>query len=684
MKHIKYIILGSLIMLGATSCKKWLDVNTDPDNPNNQSVLVQNRLPWIEHFYQYTAGVTNYRTSCIAGVYYTNSANPNTFSTTWACTNANSTTSYQTWFVEVSSNLVDMYNKAQKQGAYHYMAAADVFHALGYMQMLDLYGEMPYTEAGTGNPSPKPDDGKTIFNGCMAKLNEAINLFSQTQATGAPSLASGDLWGGGDVSKWIKACWGLKARYFLKLSKKTDLYNADSILNCLSKGPQSIADNLVGPGYNNSTVTDYLLGDPVVTNGNFDYAAYGNTIRMSQYYYNLLANIRGAGVADPRLAKIVPSYMTNVKLDPITNRVSSYTWARSIGVDSYNPQTASAPLSVANRLAKGGATSIATASYAGVNTNITYAITDATDRANFIAAVTASGKTFTTSGNNVTVTYKAGSVFINSTNYLLAGDTAYVNMRSSAIATSGIPAQGQTDVSWYAAAPAARSGVAAAAVGFTDGVVASTGSFQVRPVSDQEIVTFHEMNFIKAEVYLRKGDPANAYTAYRAGIQAHIDMMQAKLASWQSAGYTATNPDMAPMSSSDINTYFASTAVANAGNITMADIMLQKYIAMGCSIENWNDMRRFNFSAGNVGTFGVVYPGYQRGPLFTGSAQLTGASPTDPRYWIRRYALPPTYEINYNSINTLALNPHATDPNIWSMPIWWDCATDAEYYGYLK
>ena len=663
MKNFKYIILGALLVAGSTSCKKWLDVNTDPDNPNNQSVLVQNRLPWIEHFYQYTAGVTNYRTSCIAGIYYTNSASPNTFSTTWQCTNANSTTSYQTWFVEVSSNLVDMYNSAQKIGAYHYMAAADVFHALGYMEMLDLYGEMPYTQAGTGNPSPKPDSGKTIFNGCMAKLNEAISLFGQTQASGAPTLATGDLWSGGDVSKWIKMCWGLKARYMLKLSKKADLYNADSILYCLSKGPQSNADNIVGPGYNNSTVTDYLLGDPVVTNGNFDYAAYGSTVRISQYYYNLLANMRGAGVADPRMTKIVPSYMTGIQLDG-NGKVASYTWTRSQGVDSYGPSA---------RLVKGGAISIATPVYATAATPIKYTISDGTDRANFIAAQVTAGRPYTVNGNDVTVTYKAGSIYINSTNYVLAGDTVYVNMRSSAIATSGIPAQGQTDVSWYPSAAA-----------FTAGAVASTGSFQVRPVSDQEILTFHEMNFIKAEVYMRKGDAGNAYTAYVAAIQAHMNMMQAKLAVWQSAGYTATNPDMAPMNSGAISAYLASTAVAGAGALTMSDIMLQKYIAMGCSIENWNDMRRFNFSAGNVGGFGVVYPGYQRGPLFTGSAQLTGTAPTDVRYWIRRYALPPTYEINYNSINTLALNPHATDPNIWSMPVWWDCATDAEYNGYLS
>jgi hypothetical protein len=673
MKNIKYIIAGSLLVLGFNSCKKFLDVNTDKDNPNNQSVSVQNRLPWIEHFYQYSAGVTNYRTSCQSGVYYTNSANPNTFSTTWQCTNANSTTSYQTFFVEVSSNLVDMYNSAQKIGAYHYMAAADVFHALGYMEMLDLYGEMPYTQAGTGNPSPKPDDGKTIFNGCMAKLNEAISLFGKAQETGAPTLATGDLWSGGDVSKWIKMCWGLKARYMIKLSKKADLYNADSILYCLSKGPQSNADNVVGPGFNNSTVTDYLIGDPVVTNGNFDYAAFGSTVRISQYYYNLLNNMRGAGVTDPRMTKIVPSYMSGITLDG-NGKVASFTWTRSIGVDSYSPQTASAPLSLANRLAKGGATSITTPVYAAASTPIKYTIADATDRANFIAAQVTAGRPYTVNNNDVTVTYRAGSIYINSTNYLYAGDTVFVNMRSSAIATSGIPAQGQTDVSWYPSAAA-----------FNAGAVGSTGSFQVRPVSDQEILTYHEMNFIKAEVYMRKGDAGNAYTAYRAAVQAHLDMMQAKLSAWKAAGYTATNPDMAPMDQTAINTYLASGGVAQgAGGLTMADIMLQKYIAMGCSIENWNDMRRFNFSAGNVGGFGVVYPGYQRGPLFTGQAQLTGTAPTDVRYWMRRWALPPTYEINYNSINTLALNPHAIDVNIWSMPVWWDCATDAEYNGYLK
>lgn len=660
MKNIKVLSLLCLLAISISSCKKWLDVNTDPDNPNNSTVSVQNRLPWIQHFYTYTAGVTNFRTACQAGVYYSNSGSANALSTTWTATTGN-TTPYQTFFVEVASNIRDMYDAAQKQGAYSYMGAANVFHALGFMQMLDLYGEMPYTQAITTNPSPAFDDGKTIFNGCINKLNEAISLFSKAQEPGAPSFSAGDMWNKGNVDKWLKLCYGLKARYMLKLSKKSDLFNADSILYFLTKAPQSNADNVVQPCFNNSTETDYLLGDPIVTNGNWDYAGYGSNQRISRFYYNLLTNLRSAGVEDPRMSKIVPASMANIQLDN-NGKVVSYTWNRSIGVDSYGPAT---------RLVKGGPTSIQTPTYTPSDKPIKYTIADATERANFIAGQQAAGRPLTVNGNDVTVTYKAGSIYINSSNYLYAGDTAYVNMRSFSLATGGLS---EKDMNWYPSAAAQAAGA-----------VGSTGSFQIRPISDQEILTYHEMCFIKAEVYMRKGDAGAAFTAYRDGIRAHLDMMQAKLTEWNAGGYASVNPDMKPMDPTAITDYLLSSAVCqSAGMLTMSDIMLQKYIAMGCSIENYNDMRRFNFSAGNVGSFGVIYPGYDRGPLFAGQDLYIGGSKTDPRYWQRRWKLPTTLELNYNLNNALAINAHAAEPSVWSIPVWWDCATDQEYYNYLK
>ena len=270
MKSFKYMMAaGCLLTLGLTSCSDFLDVNVDPDKPNNATAEVANRVPWIERMYMYSAGVTNYRTSMIAGVLYSTSGTQGPAAVTWNFANATSTTTYQTFFVECASNLNDLYNKAKAENAYHYMAVADVFHALGFMQMLDVYGEIPYTEALGNSPVPAYDDGKTIFNGCIAKLDEAIELLGKAQPATATPLSKGDLMDGGDTQKWLKLAYGLKARYLLKLSKKAE-FNPDEILECLAKGPQSIDDNSVIPCYNSGQdVTDYLLGDPIMTNGNW-------------------------------------------------------------------------------------------------------------------------------------------------------------------------------------------------------------------------------------------------------------------------------------------------------------------------------------------------------------------------------------------------------------------------------
>ena len=460
-----------MIAAGLSSCSDWLDVNTDPDNPNNKSLLVNSRLPWIQRMYMYSAGITNFRTAAIAGWVYSNSGSANSASTTWNLANALTTSPYQTWFVESASNLNDLYEKAKAEGAYHYMAAADVYYALGFMEMLDLYGEIPFTDALGSSPVPKYDDGKTIYNGIMAKLDEAIELFGRTQGATATSLASGDMMNGGNVSKWLKMCYGLKARYMLKLSKKTDLFNPDDILQCLTNGPQSNSDNSVLPCYNaTGDVEDYLYGDPVQTNGNWNYAGYGSNQRVSQYLYNLLTNMRGAGVEDPRFTKIVPAIMSNIKLND--GKVSNFTWKRSKPVDSHY---------TAERLQAGGATSITAPTYAVSDVTKEYTITDATKRAQFIAAMTPL-HAVTVSGDKVSVTYKAGSIYVNSANYILAGDTAYVNMRSGSTLTGQTGQKDDTkNLYWYASQDAYKAGA-----------IFSTGSFQIRPVSDLSRGLFHQ------------------------------------------------------------------------------------------------------------------------------------------------------------------------------------------------
>lgn len=661
MKSLKYMMAaGCLLTLGLSSCSDFLDVNVDPDKPNNTTAEVANRVPWIQRMFMYSAGITNYRTSMIAGVLYSTSGTHGPAAVTWNFAPGTTTSSYQTWFVETAANLNDLYDKAKAENAYHYMAVADIYHALGFMQMLDLYGEIPYTEALGNSPVPAYDDGKTIFNGCVAKLDEAIKLLSEAQPATATPLSKGDLMNGGDAQKWLKMAYGLKARFLLKLSKKAE-FDPEAILDCLSKGPQSIDDNSVMPCYNSGQdVTDYLMGDPIMTNGNWNCVAYGTTQRITKYYTDLLTDMRGAGVEDPRYTKIVPAVMTNIKV--VDGKVQSYDWARSKGVDCHGD---------CERLKAVGWNSIVAPTWAATNKDITYDIADATARDKFVSDIQKLHKT-TADGTKVKVTYQTGSVYVNSTNYAYAGDTAYVSLRSNSKLT-GNQTKEENDVYWYFSTNDALNA----------GAVGSTGSFQTRPVSDFEIMTYHEACFIKAEVLFRKGDKAGALAAYKAGIKAHLDYMQKKLTAWKGQGFS--NPDMLPMDDAKISAYLASDAVCqNASDLKMSDIMLQKYVAMGCSLENWNDMRRFNYSAGNIKDFGVVYPGMDRSVLFTGTDKLKGTSKDDPKYWPRRWRLPATLELSYNEAQALAVNKHAEDTDIWSYPVWWDCATDAEYEGYLK
>ena len=639
MKKILYITVCMAFLLSLSSCEDWLNVNVDPDNPNDLSATPEIRLPWIQHYYMYAWGTANTRTSFIAGLLtYTSSTAASSRLAAWNPLQSSCTTIYQNWFLGAAVNLNPLITKAEEAGAYHYIGAAYCIKAMGFMMMLDIHGEMPYTEALTGKYNPAYDKGDVIYQGCLADLDKAIEYFSMTQEAGAPALSEGDTWNGGDVAKWIKLCYGLKARYLLQVSKKS-IFDPAAVLAALQNAPQSNDDNIIMKHFNVvGDATNFTVGDPYQANTTWDAAAYGSSQRATRWYANLLTNsfTGGSGVIDPRMPKLLPAMMQNTVLNA-SGGIVSYEWVRDIGVDMMN----------SNIRLNGGPLN---ASYATAARTLTYAITDDGARAAFIAATP---HPYTVNGTNVAVTYPKGSFYINSTNYLRAGDTVYVNMRANSMSTGGLSV---TDMYYYP-----TTGELA---------VAGTGTFFARPDSDSDILTYAEMCFIKAEVYLRQGNAPQAHTAYKAGIQASFDRMQTKLNEWKSSG--TTNPDQMPMALADITAYMASAAVIQTpAALTMADIIQQKIIAMGFNTQNWNDMRRFNYSAGNIGSFGVVYRDYKRPFEFTATNIMTGTSPTDPAYWFRRFSQS-THESNYNNAQLMLSNPLAMQDAIWSNPVWWD------------
>ena len=105
------------------------------------------------------------------------------------------------------------------------------------------------------------------------------------------------------------------------------------------------------------------------------------------------------------------------------------------------------------------------------------------------------------------------------------------------------------------------------------------------------VMTATEISFMRAEAAFLKGDRATALVAYKDGIAKHFDLLM---------NYYNTNVPAASLLTATIKANFLAdpkVVPANAANLTLSMIMLQKYIAMFGygTFETWTDMRRYHY-----------------------------------------------------------------------------------------
>jgi hypothetical protein len=115
------------------------------------------------------------------------------------------------------------------------------------------------------------------------------------------------------------------------------------------------------------------------------------------------------------------------------------------------------------------------------------------------------------------------------------------------------------------------------------------------------LMSYSQLQFARAEAYLIKGKTSEAYTAYLAGIDGHMDFINRYGLNGGSAGMNITPAQIAA--------YKASSEVApNAASLTTADIMGQKYIAQWgwAGVEQWCDIRKYHYDPAVFRTFYVL------------------------------------------------------------------------------
>jgi hypothetical protein len=610
MKVVKSMIIGLIGLASFTSCEEWLDVNVDPNTPTDQSATIVNRLPHIEFYMNDAHQFASMRTYMAMGDMTMNSRTSTYgYASQWQPLAAQVTTPYQWFLVGAGPNLQTLYDKAMEEEAWHYAAASRLIHAYGYMLMTDLYGEMPYTEGLGASATPKYDTGKTIYLGCLSEIDEAIELLSKTQETGVPALSLGDTWANGDVSKWLKMAYLLKARWINKLNKKQagsykdGKYDADEILACLAKAQSSNTDNVIYEHTDDYGPSRDVLGwnEPV------DYSPMYSVLGMNSNYYvtqmmiDNFTDFAGYGVEDPRADHVIPWAYSSKGASSPTGLKWAGNWRRTAGIDMHTlTRLDKHPYTTSYNAGKGG----------------WYIDPDAgTD---------------------------------------CLGDTIYVQT------TCGSKGYGGFSSLLYEKSKG-------------DSKSRQSGIFHGRPSSPTWIATYHEACFIKAEVLFKKGDKAGAYTAYKEGIKANIELMNQKLKVWVSEDAAlAECPSFTPMDQADINTYLAN-GIGTESNLTLAKIMTQKRMSMLWSVEVFNDMRRYDYDSD-------VFLNWEIPAEYYVNNNAQRCIPLGKHY--RRWQQC-SHEINYNATNLQAIGAEVpganmsakawnSDEAIWSVHVWWD------------
>jgi hypothetical protein len=103
------------------------------------------------------------------------------------------------------------------------------------------------------------------------------------------------------------------------------------------------------------------------------------------------------------------------------------------------------------------------------------------------------------------------------------------------------------------------------------------------------LMTYAQLQFIKAEAALKMGDQATALTAYRNGISSHIDFVNAR---------NLDNNQAAPQITATQKANFLAAPTVVPATLTLSHIMSQKYIAQWAWGHNelWMDMRRYHYT----------------------------------------------------------------------------------------
>ncbi len=300
-----YVALLSFLILG--SCKDGLDINTDPNNPID--VPVSQILPAAQVAIGYNLGTVTGGLSNAAStfVHQIVSFRVDQYNITGDYVN-------NVWFglyANGLNNLEIIIRKGTAAGDFQYVGIAKIMKAYTFSIMVDLWGNIPYSEALQGNAiiAPRFDNDREIYESLFELIDEGI---ADLARGGGLVAGADDIIYGGDLGKWRRFAKTLKLKMYNQIRLERDVRAQVSAL--ISEG-----DLLAATGedfelpYGTST-------QPPNRNPAFlaEYAGGSRESFVSEWFYNTMRAVNPVIPVPDSLDPRIPYYFYNQKANTTT------------------------------------------------------------------------------------------------------------------------------------------------------------------------------------------------------------------------------------------------------------------------------------------------------------------------------------------------------------------------------
>jgi len=259
-----------LFALGITSCKKYLNVNSNPNVA--QDATVKTLLPAAQLLVGSSAGVELQIYGSFWAQYWTQ--NPGASQFHFLDQYSAPQTQFSVPWINLyaaAENFYQLYNLADSQKKKQYMAISLLMKAYTFQVITDAWGDVPYRQALKGQFSdgnvanPKYDSQMVVYNGIIANIDSAFKLLSTADPV---HPKTDDLIYGGAMGQWKKFGNTLLLKIYLRMSNINPAAAQAGVVALYATNPSFIGpgdDAVIKYGFNSSN-RNPLFADEVGVN----------------------------------------------------------------------------------------------------------------------------------------------------------------------------------------------------------------------------------------------------------------------------------------------------------------------------------------------------------------------------------------------------------------------------------